>query len=89
MAFTVDIFDEMLEKELNGWKDNNSEGYMVLQENYFDVEHNLEELERLMEESEVEDLKMQSECQPQRGDPTTSLSSEKSRSYKPFENTTT
>nr|KAJ0191015.1 hypothetical protein LSAT_V11C800437990 [Lactuca sativa] len=51
MAFSVDVFDEILEKELGGWKEMETKGYMVLQEGDFDVKHELQELEKLLEEN--------------------------------------
>ncbi|XP_023754509.1 uncharacterized protein LOC111902933 [Lactuca sativa] len=52
MAISIDVFGEILEKELGGWKEKETEGYMVLQEGDFDVEHEIQELDKLLEESE-------------------------------------
>ena len=41
MDFSVDVFDEILQKELAVWEENESEGYMVLKGRDFDVEHYL------------------------------------------------
>lgn len=59
IVFSVDTFDKFLERKIQEWKENNSEGYMTLQEDGFDAEHNHEEQERLLEESEYEEVKKQ------------------------------
>lgn len=49
------------------WKENELDGYMTLTVDDFDVEHNLEELEQLLEESDYEEKKRLSEEAPQCG----------------------
>ena len=46
------MFDEILEQQFGGWKEKETKCYMVLQEGDFEVEHDLQELEKLLEESE-------------------------------------
>lgn len=48
LVFSVDIFNALLEREMKGWKDNDSEVYMNLKDNDFHIEHDLAELERLL-----------------------------------------
>ncbi|XP_023744816.1 uncharacterized protein LOC111892971 [Lactuca sativa] len=56
-AFSVDVFDELHEKELGGWKEKETEGFMVLEEGDFDAELDIQELEKLLEESEYNEVK--------------------------------
>ncbi|KAL7606448.1 uncharacterized protein LOC111914573 [Lactuca sativa] len=67
MIFLVDTFDSFMEKKIQEWKENDLEGYMSLKEDDFDVEHDLEELEKLQEESDYEDMERNSEETPQHG----------------------
>lgn len=65
------MFDELLEKELESWKEDNSGGFTFLTEGNFDAENDLEELKKLLEESEYDELKKTSEESPQHGEDTT------------------
>lgn len=59
--FSIDKFDELLEKELASWQECNTGGFTFLSEGNFYSENDLEELERLLKESEFEELKKHSE----------------------------
>ena len=50
IAFSVDVIDDVLEKELRRWKEKETARYMVLGEGDFDVELDIQELEKLLEE---------------------------------------
>ncbi|KAL7603345.1 hypothetical protein Lser_V15G20375 [Lactuca serriola] len=58
MAFSV---DDVLEKELRGWKEKETEGYMVLGDGDFDAEIDIKELVKLLEESEYCEVKKEAE----------------------------
>lgn len=62
---------------------------MVLKESDFDAEHELEELEKLVEESELKELKTPTKDQPQHGSSSITMwSNENLRSDEVFDNTT-
>lgn len=87
LVFSMDIFDALLEKEMQGWKNNDSKGYMTLKDIEFDAEHDLAELERLLEESEFEEIQKQAEDSPWRGNPVASWPNGKLRSVEKIQNT--
>ncbi|CAH1441649.1 unnamed protein product [Lactuca virosa] len=65
-TFSVDVLDEVLEKELAGWKEQN-EGFMVLDEGNFDPKIDLQELEKLLEEGEYNEAIKETEEATRRG----------------------
>ncbi|XP_023764839.2 uncharacterized protein LOC111913346 [Lactuca sativa] len=66
-AFSVDVLDEILEKESVGWKEKENEGFMVLDEGNFDPEFDLQELEKLLEEGEYNEAMQETEDTTRRG----------------------
>lgn len=86
MAFSI---DDVLEKELRGWKEKETEGYMVLGDGDFDAEIDIKELVKLLEESEYCEVKKEAEEATWRDTINTSWSSFFSRyDIKNFDNTT-
>ncbi|XP_023741957.1 uncharacterized protein LOC111890023 [Lactuca sativa] len=67
-TFYVDMLDELFEKELRGLKEKETEGFMVLEEGDFDAELNMQELEKLLEESEYNEVIKVEEEATRRGD---------------------
>ena len=71
MLYSVDVLDEVLEKELAGWKEKETEGFMVLEEGNFDPELDLQELEKLLEEGEYKEAMKEKEEATRRGEDNT------------------
>lgn len=67
MNFSVDVFEELIEKEVGGWNEKETKGYMVITEGDFNVELDIQELEKLLEESEYNELIKEDEETPRRG----------------------
>lgn len=55
-VFSVDTFEKLMEKELAEWKEDKVGGFASLSEGDFDAEKVLKEIERLLEESEFEEI---------------------------------
>lgn len=51
MAFSVDVLDELLEKESWGWKEKETDGLIIL-EGDFDAKFDIQELEKPLEKTE-------------------------------------
>lgn len=65
MVFSVDTFDAFTDKQMQQWMKNDDDGYMNLKEDNFDVENDIEQLERLLEESDYCEKKKLTEQDPQ------------------------